>query len=125
MAQLASVSERFFTASVDHAGPEVVFRLTGTADALIGQNLENLLSVVHDSALMLNVPQVRVDLRELVFMNSSCLKDIVTWLNKVRLHAGPGGYRIILVSSVKQRWHRRTVEALRCFAPEAVTLETA
>jgi hypothetical protein len=125
MAQLASVTEDLFTASIDHDGAEVMVRLAGTADVMAKQHLERLLGEAHDTALRLGVDRVRVDLRDLVFMNSSCLKDMVGWLNKVRVTGGAGAYRVVLWSSANHHWQRRTLRSLVCFAPDAVTIEVA
>lgn len=123
MTQLSSITEAKFSATVVHGGSDIVVRLTGNADVAAKPHMEALLGTVHTQAQQLHVGRVQVDMRELTFMNSSCFKDFITWLERVREIAEPDRYRIAFLSSAAQHWQRRSLHALSCFARELVTIE--
>ena len=60
--------------------------------------------------------EVVADFRELVFMNSSCLKEFVRWIAQVEERAEH--YRIRFLSDPDAQWQSRSLQALRAFAPE-------
>ena len=123
MTELATVSEGPFSATVTLDDAEVVMRLAGNADAIAKKHLERLLTGVHDEARRAGVRKVQVDMRNLAFMNSSCIKDFVTWLAKARQGDAANTYKIVFVSSAAQHWQKRSLHALSCFAHELVTVE--
>ena len=69
------------------------------------------------------VAEVVVDMRSLDFMNSSCLKTIVTWLNNVRQRPASEQYPIRFVRDRNAYWQERSLDALKAFAPGIVTVE--
>lgn len=129
MTQLASVSEPKFSAHIDHDGEELVLELVGTADVPARQHLGALLQTLCDQAKARGVKRVLVDIRKLGFMNSSCFKDLICWLDKVRADVradvpdGACHYRVVFRSSANQHWQKRSLHALACFARELVTVE--
>ena len=123
MTQLAAVTEDKFSALVVENDRDIVIQLKGNADVVAKQHLPRLLGTVHEHAQQLKMPEVRVDIRELTFMNSSCFKDFICWLEKVREAAAAHRYRIIFQSSAAQHWQRRSLHALSCFARELITIE--
>ncbi|MET0791344.1 MAG: hypothetical protein ABW061_07455 [Polyangiaceae bacterium] len=60
---------------VEHA---LVVRMTGTADLRVTETVEKLLTTVHQQAAAGPVSEVKVDLRGLEFMNSSCFKTALS-----------------------------------------------
>lgn len=105
-----------------HEGAALVAKLSGTADLRVTDSIEAILRRVHQAALELSIPEVRVDLRELEFMNSSCFKSFVSWISDVSELAS-GQYRIAFLSNPSILWQRRSLHALSCFAAELVTIE--
>ena len=69
------------------------------------------------------VAEVVVDLRRLEFMNSSCLKTLVTWLNNVRQRPPAQQYLIRFLRDRAAYWQERSLSALKAFAPAIVELE--
>ena len=67
--------------------------------------------------------EVVADFRELVFMNSSCLKEFVRWIAQVEER--DEHYRIRFLSDPDAQWQSRSLQALRAFAPNLVTIEIA
>jgi len=72
----------------------------------------------------LGVKTVKVDLRQLEFMNSSCFKIFVAWLAQLRDLDAAKQYKIQIVSNPNLLWQRRSLAALSCFAVDLVTIET-
>jgi hypothetical protein len=121
MTELLKVTEATFSASVVHDANVIVLRLTGTADVAAQQHLEPLLAAVHAQMAALGLSRVQVDLRELQFMNSSCIKDLIVWLEKVR--KAEKGYLVTFLSSDARPWQRRSLQALKQFAKGIVSIE--
>jgi hypothetical protein len=122
--QLASIVEAKFTATVTHGGDDIIFEMTGNADVAAKQHLAPLLQGLHEQAKRLGVARVQVDIRKLAFMNSSCLKDLIGWLDRARME-GAANYRIVFLSSANQHWQKRSLHALSCFARDLVTVEAS
>ena len=109
--QLVSIVEAKFTATVTHSGEDILLEMTGNADVAAKQHLAPLLRGLHEHAKQLGVSRVQVDIRRLAFMNSSCLKDLIGWLDRARAE-GTSNYRIAFLSSVNQHWQKRSLHAL-------------
>jgi hypothetical protein len=125
MTELTAIVEPKFSAIVTHSGEEIVIQLTGNADVAAKQHLAGLLRVVHTQAQERGVGHVRFDIRNLAFMNSSCFKDLISWLDGVREATTVGRYRVTFMSSAALHWQRRSLHALSCFARDLVTVEAA
>ena len=124
MTQLASIVEAKFSATAIHVGDDIILEMTGNADVAAKQHLAPLLQSLHERAKQLGVTRVQVDIRKLAFMNSSCLKDLISWLDRARLEPA-GSYRIVFLSSANQHWQKRSLHALSCFARDLVTVEAS
>jgi hypothetical protein len=120
--QLLAISEAKFSAAATHRGPDIVLELSGSADVVAKQHLARLLREVHAQAKALGAQEVKIDIRRLVFMNSSCFKDVITWLERARTDQG---YRIVFLSSANQHWQKRSLHALSCFARDLVSVEAS
>jgi hypothetical protein len=94
---------------------------TGTGDMSAITELNEYLKRVHGEAQRLSVPEVTCDLRKLSFMNSSCFKAFVTWIDTVKNDPRP--YRIRLLAESSLHWQRRSLEALRRLAVGVVSVE--
>ncbi|HVV48949.1 MAG TPA: hypothetical protein VHO06_04765 [Polyangia bacterium] len=122
MTQLLSISEAKFSATAVHQDADIVLQLTGSADVVAKHHLAGLLRELHEQAKALGVHEVKIDIRRLAFMNSSCFKDIITWLERAR---ADHGYRIVFLSSAGQHWQKRSLHALSCFARDLVSIEAS
>jgi hypothetical protein len=100
----------------------LVAKLSGTADLRVTESVEAILNRVHQKAMELKISEVRMDLRELEFMNSSCFKSFVSWISEVS-DMPSGQYRIRFLSNPSILWQRRSLHALSCFAAELITIE--
>jgi hypothetical protein len=95
----------------------------GTADVEAREDLEAFVKQLHVEARRLSVGAVRLDFRELSFMNSSCFKIFVARLAEVRDSEPHEQYRIQMLSNPSMLWQRRSLAALSCFASNLVTIE--
>ena len=119
---IAPMAVEAFSITPEIEDARLVLRLTGNGDMAAAQPLDRYLKQVHREALRVPVSEVAVNLRELYFMNSSCLKAFVTWIDMLA-----GGldqpYRIRFVGSSKLGWQKRTLDALQRLGPAVVNLE--
>ena len=111
-------------ATVNVVDESLVVRLSGTADLRVTETVEKLLTSVHQQATAGHVSQVKVDLRSLEFMNSSCFKSFVTWISQVQEMAEGAQYRILFFSNPAILWQRRSLNALSCFAAHLITIDS-
>jgi hypothetical protein len=93
-------------------GSALLVTLEGHADLRTKAVLDDLLDRVHAIALERSAPEVKLNLRAVEFMNSSCIKSLVTWIGEAQ-DAGPSGaYTITLVGDGAVHWQVRSLEAL-------------
>ncbi len=111
-----------FRTSATLIDDELRLSLVGTADMRIREKLQALLAQLDEEALRVGAKVVVVDFRELEFMDSSCFKGVVSWVDQAKQHMGPSSYRIRFASTARAL-HRRSLYALQCFAGDLVTLE--
>jgi hypothetical protein len=120
--QLAFTTKEFSAAAtVGDRTIEVVFK--GNADMRAVLGLEDLVPKVHAQAVRMKVAEVVADMGGLEFMNSSCFRVFVNWLNWVR-ELPPGERYIVRFRSAPGRhWQRPSLSALACFASEVVRVD--
>jgi len=97
--------------------------LAGTADLNVKKQLDAFLSTVHALAVEQELTEVEVDLTALEFMNSSCLKGMVSWIAAVQGTPADRQYRIKFLAKVGSRWQRRSLYALSCVAAHLVSIQ--
>jgi hypothetical protein len=97
-------------------------RLAGNADSLVLPELESFLALLHTEACRLGAGEVRLDVRELYFMNSSCMKLFVNWFTLLRELDQKKQYRVVIRSSPKLHWQARSFDALCYIANGLVTV---
>jgi len=117
-----TTTENDFAASASAAERQVHVSLSGTADVTTQTALDRFLREVHQEAQRRQAEQVTVDVRQLEFMNSSCLKCLVWWVSAVHDQPPEGKYHIIFVSSPSVYWQRRSLNALACLAGDVISI---
>ena len=123
-ALLPIVREPDFTASAQVEGPTLHAVITGNADLNVKSHLDQFLLAIHQHAVAKSIGEVTVDVRNLEFINSSCLKAFVTWISSVQAQPAEQQYRIVFLSSPRLHWQRRSLHALSCFAADLVSIQT-
>ena len=119
-----SIKTQAFSASSKPGDGTLLTKLAGNADIGVKSALADFLGQVHEAARSESVSQVVVDLKDVEFMNSACLKTIVTWIFIARELPLANRYEILLVSDPNILWQRRSVHALACVATELVRLQS-
>jgi hypothetical protein len=115
-----------FTLALQNGGSDsVLLQVTGNADLEMLPRLGPFLKQVHSEACRTRADSVTVDLRQLYFMNSSCLKSFITWVVSVSKLQPPSRYRIRFLSNSNLRWQQRSLESMQAFAPGLVDIELA
>lgn len=97
--------------------------LRGDADLDAVDALGAALSEVHARAIADRCAEVIVDISQLEFMNSTCLKKIITWLGSLEALAPESRYRVRFLSDPTIRWQMRSLHALESFSAGLVTVE--
>lgn len=105
--------------AIDHI--KVTF--TGNGDMEAVSVLRDFLAKVHALAAKQAAGKVIFDFQDLYFMNSSCFKCFVFWINVVAKGEATPVYEIRFLTNPKLRWQARSLEALRAFAPSIVKVD--
>jgi len=119
------VSSHSFSASVNEDGMSVRAKFSGTADMEVHAQLTSFLDQLHAALTEQDRRRVIADICELYFMNSSCLKLFVVWVGRAAKLSPETRYRVAFLMDPKLQWQRRTLEAMRAFAPAVLEIEEA
>jgi hypothetical protein len=112
-----------FSAQASVEGEAMLVRFSGTADLNARDQVETMLTRLHQDVGRLGTRQVVVDFSTLEFMNSSCFKSFVTWINAVQELPQERQYRIRFHSNPRILWQRRSMHALKCFAVNLIDVD--
>lgn len=85
--------------------------------------LRSFVERLHDAVVLAKLPEVFVDMVDLKFINSSCLKVLVSWVYKVDTTGRP--YRIQLIRDTRMHWQKGSLDTLRRLAPQVVNVADA
>jgi hypothetical protein len=116
------VSSDSFRAAPRLEGGRLVLEFSGSGDMSAIALVSDLLKQVHASAQLENIVEVCCDFRQLTFMNSSCFKSFVVWIDTVK--NAERRYQILFLTDANHHWQRRSLEALRRLASNIVTIDT-
>ena len=124
MIDIPRIDANDLRASPSYADGQLSLTFAGSADSRSQGAIEALLERVHTEALRLRVPEVAVDFRDCDFVNSSCFKAFVVWLEHIQELETEQQYRLRFYSDETKAWQRRSLQALSCFAIELVHIES-
>ena len=122
MEQVVSLSVSGFSASAAFADGTLLVKLEGNGDLAAQPALAAFVPQVHGEAIARGASRVTVDLRGVEFMNSSCIKELVSWLQLLLDTETERRYRILLLQG-PQHWQNRSLQVLRAFAGDLVDIE--
>jgi hypothetical protein len=97
------------------------YRFAGTGEAEGAAVLDRFLGQLHQQTLSRELREVTLELMELEFINSSCLKAMVAWIYKVDTEGRP--YKIRLLRDASLHWQRTSIATLQRLAPDVVVIE--
>lgn len=101
----------FFKGTISTVNPAVV--------------LNPFVDAVHQHALDAGAKEVRVDLTQLEFCNSSGFKSFIHWIERIQQTAEPKRYKLRFVSTKDRRWQRASLLALSCYGVSTVIIDGA
>jgi hypothetical protein len=110
-----------FACAPSYESGALTITFSGTGDVGAVELLADYLKQAHVEAERLSVSEVTCDFRKLSFMNSSCFKSFVVWIDTVKNANRP--YRIRFLTEPEMHWQKRSLEALRRLATNVVTVE--
>ncbi|HEX2872347.1 MAG TPA: hypothetical protein VHP33_13855 [Polyangiaceae bacterium] len=119
--ELATIDTTAFSCAPHLDAGKLSVTFVGTGDVAAIEILATYLKQVHAEAERLGLSEVTCDFRKLVFMNSSCFKAFVVWIDTVKNAARV--YRIRFLTDPEMHWQRRSLEALRRLATSVVSVE--
>jgi hypothetical protein len=70
-----------------------------------------------------NCPEVVVDFRNCEFVNSSCLKAFIAWLDRIQKLPTAQRYRLRFLADEGKPWQRRSFQAIAALAGDLFQLE--
>jgi hypothetical protein len=120
---IASVHDVDFAAEASVSDGVLRASVSGNADLNVRLALERFLAAVHEEARNQNLRNVSLDVRQLAFMNSSCLKSLVVWVTQIQDLPADQRYQVTLVSSPTLYWQKRSLVAISSLASDIVTIE--
>jgi hypothetical protein len=120
---LPTLQGRHFNATLAVENATLRVALSGTADLLVQPQLTTFLAAVHACATDHLATSVLVDLNELGFINSACLKCLVGWIFKVRTEEKHRQYQIVFLANPNAQWQQRSFHALSCICAELVSIQ--
>jgi hypothetical protein len=120
---LDPIEDKDFTATGKFEDRRLALRMWGYADLPAKAHLDVFLDAADQRSLAAGIREVVVDFRELVFMTSSCLKALVTWLGRVQERPAEQRYAVRFLREPTAHWQTRSFGALVAFASEVLTVE--
>src|SRR4051812_3160456 len=90
------------TSQSDDSG--VLVRVLGNADMRSISHLDNFLRALHREVTKFALKRATFDMRDLYFMNSSCLHCFVSFIVTADELGGPMRYNISFLSNPKMHW---------------------
>jgi hypothetical protein len=118
------VNEARLSSRPHHEGNTLTLNLEGEADLEMAPFVGRVLEGVHREAQRLGVAEVALDLSQLQFVSAPGLKQLIGLLRDAAGLPESIAYRIRVISSPLIPWQKRGLNALRCFAPDIVTIES-
>lgn len=112
-------TERLRTA-IAPKGATLAVELMGTADLDARQAFFTWMLELHEETLAARCKRVELNLHQLEFMSSMCVNVLVGWLVSIMELPLDEQYVVHLLWDKRQLWQRRSVHALRRFAPRIV-----
>jgi hypothetical protein len=105
------------------AGDHFDSSIAGVAEPEVGDRLAGYLRTLHQRATADGVKQVVVDLAQLEVLNAVCLRSFVTWIQDLQELPRGKQYLVRFRPNHQLPWQRRSINALRCFAADLITVE--
>ena len=120
---LEPIDESEFRAQGQFEDNRLSVYLWGNADHRGTTLIDAFLSAADRESVAAGVKEVVVDFRQLMFMNSACLKSLVTWLRRVQERPPERQYAIRFLQEPEAHWQVRSFSALTAIGRGVLTVE--
>jgi hypothetical protein len=124
-ASLPALGVEGLTAESEVTADGLAVHFRGSADLPTQEHLSEFLKKTHEEVLRRHGRRVAVDFVNLEFMNSSCFKTFLTWIHEVQNVAQEQRYHVTFLANESLHWQKRSLNALRCFAIDVITIQPA
>jgi anti-anti-sigma regulatory factor len=114
------VKDRDFSTQTQQDGSSVTVHMRGNWDMKAVGPLDEFTRSLQAQVKQVKAERVIVDMGEVEFINSSCLKSFARWLGALS-KTGQEPYSVTFRTSVS--WQRRSLEALKALGGDKVTIE--
>jgi anti-anti-sigma factor len=101
----------------------IVVRMRGNADVVAKPHVVELLAQVDAHALAIKAKEAVVDVKELYFMNSTCLSLVMRWVSQLSERTGSQRFPVRFVTNKNLRWQQRSLSAISTLARGLVTID--
>jgi len=85
--------------------------------------LNPFVDAVHAHVLEAGAKEIRVDLTQLEFCNSSGFKSFIHWIERIQSSPEPKRYKLRFISTKDRRWQRASLLALSCYGVNIVVID--
>ena len=120
------VAEEKYSAhlGVDAHGIRIHFKgtISTSNPALV---LNPFVDAVHAHVLDASAKEIRVDLTQLEFCNSSGFKSFIHWIERIKQAPEQRRYRLRFLSTKDRKWQRTSLLALSCYGLSIVAIDGA
>lgn len=120
---ITDITVESFSTKSERKGDALDIQLRGNADMAIHEKLKGFLDSVDQQAKLHRLKEAAFGLAELYFMNSSCLSLLLRMINSVVELPPTQRYKIRFRSNPNLRWQKKSLQALRSYAPDIVVIE--
>ncbi len=111
-----------FSATAAFDGKTVIVKLSGSAEMTISKDFGVFCDGVHQAMLRYKTTAT-VDLSDVEFMNSSCLKCFATLVDRVQSAPPVDQFMIRFLTNPKKHWQSRSMTAIAAIGADVVKLE--
>jgi hypothetical protein len=123
MMGLSALAHDGFVLRPNQVGNDLYLEFSGCADNEAQPVLPGYFKLLHAEAQRSGVTLVVVDIHALYFINSSCFKALVTWIDLLNCMPPSQRYRIRFLKDPKLHWQTRSFDALHRMSMAHVGVE--
>jgi anti-anti-sigma factor len=120
---VTDIKRETFATQSQRQGDALLVTLCGNADMDVHDELRAFLDDLHEGAKANGVKELVFDLKELYFMNSSCLSTFLRLINRMVASRASHAYGLRFRTNQNLGWQRRNLQAIRAYAEELVSVE--
>jgi hypothetical protein len=120
---LSAIRKDRFALVPNMQGRALHIEFSGMADLSATATLPLFFNLVHREVQRQKIPEVVVNMRDLTFLNSSCLKALVKWIDAIDSCEDAFRYRLRFVSNPRHGWQRRSLETLKSMSDGSVSID--